>query len=115
MSDIRERVSEFSVKNFCLCAKNFRRGSLQCVTNSGYRKILCLRGLSRFFVENFSCRITEILSRGTLLCFTNFLVSKNVWKRGGEGGREGGREGVSRFSVEFFFVTSAEKFCRGIL
>ena len=54
--------------------------------------------MSRFCVEVFSSRVTEKLSRGTLLCFTKFPVSKILWKRGGEGGREG----VSNFSVEFF-------------
>ena len=38
-----KRVSRFSLENFSSdSAKKFRRGSLQCFINFGYRKILCL-------------------------------------------------------------------------
>ena len=44
----------FSVEKFLSYrAKKFRRGNLQCVTNFGYGKILCFRGLSRLFFESF--------------------------------------------------------------
>ena len=65
--------------------------------------------MSLFCVEVFSSRITEKLSRGTLLCFTKFPVSKTLWKRGGEGGREG----VSIFSVEFFLSPVSKNFVGG--
>ena len=63
-------------------------------------------GVSRFSVENLLSHSTEKLRRGTLLCFTKFLVSKKLWITE-EGG---GREGVSRFSVRNFLFHSAEKF-----
>ena len=47
------------------------------------------RGISRFSVINFLAYSTEKFRRGTLLCFRNFLVSKNVMDKKG-GGREGG-------------------------
>ena len=40
-----EVVSRFSVKNFLsLSADDFCGGTLQCVTNFGYRKVFCSRG-----------------------------------------------------------------------
>ena len=49
-----EGVSRFSVKK-CLShsTEKFRRGNRQCVTNFGYRKILCFRDLSHDCVEIF--------------------------------------------------------------
>ena len=45
-------ISRFSVKFFCLTAEKIRRGTLQSVTDFGYRNVLCLRGLRHdFFVE----------------------------------------------------------------
>ena len=64
-----------------------------------------MRGIARFSIENLLSHSTEKLCRGTLLCFTKFLVSKKFMdKRAG---------GVSRFSVENFLSHSAEKFRRG--
>ena len=54
-------------------AEKFRRGTIQCVTISGYRKILCFRGLSQFYVEVFLSHSTEKIESGTLLC----CVSEN--------------------------------------
>ena len=63
--------------------------------------------VSRFSVENLLSHSTEKLRRGTLFCFTKFLVSKKFMdKRGG---------GVSRFSIKTFLSHSAEKFRRGTL
>ena len=68
-------VSRFSVKNFLShSAKKFRRGTLQCVTNFGYRKILCFRELCHDFVSKFFCLSAEKFHRGTLL----ICVSENV-------------------------------------
>ena len=62
-----------------------------------------MRGISRFFIETLLSHSTEKLRRGTLLCFTEFPVSKKFFeKRWGEEGEEGG---VSRFSVEKFCLT----------
>ena len=54
---IREGVvSRFSVENFLShSAEKFRRGTLQCVTNFGYRNILCFRELCHDFVSKFFC------------------------------------------------------------
>ena len=65
--------------------------------------------MSRFSVQIFSSCITEKFSRGTLLCFPNYLVSKILWKRAGEGAREG----VSRFSVEIFLSPVSKNFVGG--
>ena len=43
------------------------------------------------------------------MCFTNFLASKFLWKRAGEGAREG----VSRFSVEIFLSPVSKNFVGG--
>ena len=105
MLGIREGVSRLSVENFLShSAENFRRGTLQCFINFGYRKILCL-WISRFSIENLLSHSAEKFRRGTLLCcFRKFpLVKKFMDKRGG---------GVSRFSVENFLSHSAENFCR---
>ena len=65
------------------------------------------RGISPFSIENLLSHSTEKLLRGTLLCFTKFLVSKKFMdKRGGR---------VSRFSLKSFLSDSAEKLRRGTL
>ena len=85
-------------------------------------------GVSRFSVKIFSSRITEKLRRGNLLCFTNFLVSKILWKTGGEGGRKYQdfqskffiqastnfmlERVMSRFSIQIFSSRITEKFSR---
>ena len=109
-----EGVSRLSVKIFLShSAKKFRRGNLQCVTNFGQRKILCFRDLSHDFVSIFFCLSAEKFRRGNLsdLCIRKILVSKKIMDKRGGGRKE---EGVSRFPVEFF-MSSAEKFRKGIL
>ena len=65
------------------------------------------RAISRFSIENLLSHSTEKLRRGTLLCFTKFLVSKKFKdKRGG---------GYHDFLSNFFLSHSAEKFRRGTL
>ena len=85
-----KRVSLFSVEKFCLTVpKNFVEEPVCVSENFGYRKTLPKRGISRFCIENLLSHSTEKLRRGTLLCFTKFLVSRNFLdKRGEEGGRE---------------------------
>ena len=55
-------VSRFSVENFIShSAEKFRKATLWVVTNFGYRKILCFRGLCHDFLSNFfvsQCRKT---------------------------------------------------------
>ena len=90
------------------------------------------RRISRFSVENLLSHSTKKLCRGTLLCFTKFLVSKKFMdKRGGGGSitifcqqcatNFGYRKDfmlqrvMSRFCVEIFLSHSAENFRRGTL
>ena len=69
-----------------------------------------MSGISRISIESLLFHSTEKLCWGTLLCFTKFLVSKNLMdKRGGR------TEGVSRFSVTTIFSHSAKSFGRGTL
>ena len=63
------------------------------------------RFMSRFSVENYLSHSTEKLRRGTLLCFTKFLVSKKLMEKRGEG-----RKGVSQISVELVGLTVPKKF-----
>ena len=63
------------------------------------------KGITRFSMETLLSHSSENFRRGTLLCFTKFLMSKKIIdKRGGR---------VSRFSVEKSLSHSADKF-RGI-
>ncbi len=49
-------VSRFSVSNFLPhSAEKSRRGTLYGVTNFGYRKFICLRGLCHDFSSNIFC------------------------------------------------------------
>ena len=101
---------DFPANDFCLNAEKIRREPFSVSLIWVFRKFLCLRGLCHDFVSKvFLSRFTEKLSRGTLLCFTKFPVSKTLWKRGGEGGREG----VSIFSVEFFLSPVSKNFVGG--
>ena len=50
------RVSRFSIESFFyLTLPKTCRGTIQCVTDFGYRKILCLRGLCHDFSFEFFC------------------------------------------------------------
>ena len=73
-----------------------------------------MRGISRFSIENLLSPSTEKLRRGTLLCFTKFLVSKKFMdKRGvGEEGEEGGSIKVF---CQNFFVSQCRIFSQGNL
>ena len=74
----RERVSRFLVKNFRPIAPKFFLGEPLSVSLNLVRKILCSRRLCHDFLSSFfSSGATEKLRRGTLLCFTKILVSKN--------------------------------------
>ena len=46
-------VSRFSVENFSHSAEKFRSATLEGVTNFGYRKNLCFRGLCHKFLSKF--------------------------------------------------------------
>ncbi len=106
---------EGEVSRFCFevflshSAEKIRRGTLQGVTDFGYRKILCLGGLCHDFSSNFSVSQYQKTLQGnpSVLCFGKFLEAKKFMdKREGE---------VSGFSIESFLSHSAEKICRGTL
>ena len=68
-------------------AEKIRRETIQCFTNSGYRKILCLRGLRhdfRFSVENFLSHSAYNFRRGILYCCGIFGYRKSLDKMWGE-------------------------------
>ena len=81
---------DFPLKNLRLTVpKNFVEKPFCVSLISGIEKFMPMRGTSRFSIENLLSHSSEKLYRGTLLCFTKFLVSKNfIDKRGGGGGRE---------------------------
>ena len=62
--------------------------------------------MSRFFVRFFLSRSPKKLRRGTLLCFTKFLVSKNFMEKRGE---EEERGSIKIFR-QFFHVSLPKKF-----
>ena len=54
--DKKGGISRVSVENFLSdSAEKFRSGTLQCVINFGYRKILCFRGLCNDFLSKKFC------------------------------------------------------------
>ena len=69
-----------------------------------------MRGISRFSVENLLSHSTEKLRRGTILCFTKLLVSKNLMDKRGGAGRE-----YHDFLSKSFLSHSAKKIRRGTL
>ena len=58
--------------------KNFRRGTPLGVTDFGYPKILCLRGLCHNFSKNFLSHSAEKCRRGFLLSFINLGYRKSL-------------------------------------
>ena len=74
---IRGGLSRFSVEIFMShSAEKFSRGTLQCVTNFGYRKILCFRELCHDFVSNFFCLTVPKNFIGETFCA---CVSEKFW------------------------------------
>ena len=67
-------------------AENFRRRPIYFLINFGERKLLVIReGVIHFFRSKTFCLLEPKKRRGTLLCFTEFLVPKKFEeKRGGE-------------------------------
>ena len=64
-----------------------------------------MSGISRISIESLLFHSTEKLCWGTLLCFTKFLVSKNLMdKRGGEDG------GSITIFGHNFFLSQCQKF-----
>ena len=99
-------MSRFSVKIVLFhSTEKFRRGTLYCVTNFGYRKILCFRGLCHDFLSKLFCftapknSVGEPFIVSLISGIENFMLQRVM----------------SRFSVENFLSHSAENFRRGIL
>ena len=95
----------FPSKNFRFTVpKNFAEEPVCFRKFRSSKNFMPKRGISRFSIENLLSHSTEKLRRGTLLCFTKFLVPKKFMDK---------RGGVSQFSVNIFLSHSAEKFRRG--
>ena len=64
--------------------ESFRRGTFLCFRKIRVSKnIMPMKGISRFSIESFSSHSINKLCNGTLLPFTNILVTrKNMNKRG---------------------------------
>ena len=96
-------VSRLSIENFFShSAENFRRGILYCCIIFGYRESLDKRGGEyQDFPSKTFCLTVPKTSVGE--SFTVAILSgiEKVWIRGG---------GVSRLSVEKFFVSQCRKF-----
>ena len=107
--DKKGGISRVSNENFLsVSAKNFRCGTLQCVINFGYRKILCFRGLCNDFLsKNFRLTVPKNQEgKPSMLCFTKFPVAKKIIDR---------KEGeVSSFSFEIFFCLTVSKNAVGV-
>ena len=87
----REGVSRFSVKNFCLTVPKFRKETLQCFTNFGYRKFLCLTGLCQDFLSIFFVSLYRKISyeNRPVLCFKKLSLAKKLMDDRGGGGERG--------------------------
>ena len=73
-------VSGFFVKSFLShSAEKFRRGTLQCVTNFGYRKILCFREFCHDFLLNFFCLTVPKIFVEDPSVFQRISGSENVY------------------------------------
>ena len=73
-------VSRFLVKSFLShSAEKFRRGTLQCVTNFGYRKILCFREFCHDFLLNFFCLTVPKIFVEDPSVFQRISGSENVY------------------------------------
>ena len=110
-TDKREgEVSRFSGENFLShSAEKVRKATLQGVTNFGYRKVLCFRGLCHDFCRFSLSHSAEKFRSGTLLCCVseNLRQPKTLWIRGGGG--------CIKISSQKLLSHSADKRRRGTL
>ena len=88
----------------CLIAKKIRGEPFTVSLISGIEKCYACEGYVTYFFRNFLSRTIEKLRRGTLLCFTKFLVSKRFMEK--RGGEEGGSITIFR---QFFLVSLPKK------
>ena len=94
-------MSRFSVKIVLFhSTEKFRRGTLYCVTNFGYRKILCFRGLCHDFLSKIFCLTVPKIFVGESFGVSLLRVSKNFMLQ----------RVMSQFFVEFFCLTVPENF-----
>ena len=102
----------FPVDNFCLTVPEKIIGEHFCVSkkNPVSKNFMNKRGISRSSVESLLPHSTKKLRRGTLLCFTNFVVSKKFMdRRGGE------EDGIITIFCRKYLSHSAQKFRMGTL
>ena len=81
MDKRKGEVSRFSFEIFLShSAEKNRRGTLYGVTDFGYRKILCLKGLCHDFLSNFFVSQYRKALQGnpSVLCFGKFPVANKV-------------------------------------
>ena len=86
------------------------RTKIFCVSKEFWYRKTSSKGGGRFTVLSKFFYLTgpKKFRRGTLLCFTNFLVSKKLWIREGGAGRR--KNGVPQISVEVFLSQCRKNF-----
>ena len=102
-------TSRVSVEKFLSdSAEKFRSGTLQCVINFGYRKILCFRGLCNDFLSKFF-RLTvpkKLVGEAFYARFQKFSGSEKVYRQG--------RGGSVKFFLRNFFRLTVSKNAVGL-
>ena len=102
-----EGISKFCVK-FILShsAGKFRTRTLCCFVFSGFRNFFSFRGFCRDFLSKLFCPHVpkNFVEEHFCAAFQKYSASEKVY------GSEERMEGVSRFSVEFLFVSQCRKF-----
>ena len=81
---------DFPLKNFLLTVRKISSSKPYVSQKiSGIEKLYAEEGnITIFYKKNCCLTVPKILRRGTLLCFRNFLVSKKLMDKRGEGRRE---------------------------
>ena len=93
MDKRQERVSRFSVENFCLTMPKISVGeSFTVALKGGSEKVWIGGGVSRLSVENFCPTVPKDLAEEPL------CVSKNFWYRKLLGRRKGAGIGIFRLN-----------------
>ena len=112
-------IKIFHQKFFCLTVPKDLAGEHFCVSqNFWHRKYELIREGGRgrrsitIFCQVFLSHSTENFRRGTFLCFTKLLVSKNFMDKRWGGGKE---RGVSRCSVKCCLSHSTTNFRSGTI
>ena len=102
--DKKGGISRVSVENFLSdSAEKFRSGTLQCVINFGYRKILCFKGLCNDFLSKKFCLIVpkHFVVEPFCAVFQKISGSKKVYRQE--------RGGSIKFFLRIFFRLTVSK------